>query len=116
MASGMRWGMAPPVPGVSPRHAGEMSSGMADALGRPIRPLAVLLVDGALGPLHRLLPGGPGLRLTTDLARRPRTAVRRVRDLGGVSDQARRAELLDPADVEVVDTQYPIAGAHRAVR
>src|SRR4029453_12639257 len=83
MASGMRWGMAPPVPGVSPRHAGEMSSGMADALGRPIRPLDVLLVDGALGPLHRLLPGGPGLRLTTDLARRPRTAVRRVRDLGG---------------------------------
>jgi acetyl esterase/lipase len=93
-----------------------MSSGMADALGRPIRPLDVLLVDGALGPLHRLLPGGPGLRLTTDLARRPRTAVRRVRDLGGVSDQARRAELLDPADVEVVDTQYPIEGAHRAFR
>src|SRR4029450_10861731 len=83
MAAVMRWGMAPPVPGVSPRHADEMSSGMADALGRPIRPLDVLLVDGALGPLHRLLPGGPGVRVRADPARRPCTAVRRVRDLGG---------------------------------
>jgi polyhydroxyalkanoate synthase subunit PhaC len=43
----------------------------------------MLLAHGAFGPLHRLLPGGPGLRLTTDLARRPGTAVRRARDLGG---------------------------------
>lgn len=46
-------------------------------------PLDMLLAHGAFGPLHRLLPGGPGLRLTTDLARRPGTAVRRARDLGG---------------------------------
>ncbi|MBC3190337.1 alpha/beta fold hydrolase [Pseudonocardia sp. C8] len=46
-------------------------------------PLDMLLADGALGPLHSLLPGGPGLRLATDLARRPGTVARRARDLTG---------------------------------
>jgi len=45
-------------------------------------PLDMLLADGAFGPLHRLLPGGPGLRWGVELARRPRSVLRRVGDLG----------------------------------
>jgi polyhydroxyalkanoate synthase len=44
-------------------------------------PLDLLLTDGALGPLRRLLPGSAGLRLAADLARRPRTVARRAREL-----------------------------------
>lgn len=50
-------------------------------------PLDMLLADGAFGPLHRLLPGRPGLRWTTDLVRRPRSALRRAGDLGGALDR-----------------------------
>lgn len=44
-------------------------------------PLDLLLTDGALGPLRRLLPAPAGLRLAADLARRPRTVARRGREL-----------------------------------
>jgi polyhydroxyalkanoate synthase len=45
--------------------------------------LDLLLVDGALGPLRRVAPGGAGLRLAADLARRPRTVARRGGELAG---------------------------------
>jgi polyhydroxyalkanoate synthase subunit PhaC len=44
-------------------------------------PLDLLLTDGAVGPLRRLAPAGPGLRWAADLAGRPTTIVRRLRDL-----------------------------------
>jgi len=44
-------------------------------------PLDMILADGALGPVRRLLPGGPGARLTAELARRPGAAGRRACDL-----------------------------------
>jgi polyhydroxyalkanoate synthase len=44
-------------------------------------PLDLLLTDGAVGPLRRLAPAGPGLRWAVDLAGRPTTIVRRLRDL-----------------------------------
>ena len=55
----------------------------ADEATESAAPLDMLLADGAFGPLHRLLPSGPGLRMATDLVRRPRTVFRRGRDLGG---------------------------------
>lgn len=71
-----------PVRVPAPRPA---PPGPADAVEatEAAAPLDMLLADGALGPLHRLLPGGPGFRLAGDLARRPRTVGRRARDLGG---------------------------------
>jgi polyhydroxyalkanoate synthase subunit PhaC len=59
-------------------------------------PLDLLLVDGALGPMRRLLPGSAGMRLTADLARRPGTVARRGFELAGelgqiVAGQSRRA-------------------------
>ena len=43
--------------------------------------LDLLLTDAGRGPLRRLAPAGPGLRWAVDLAGRPTTVVRRVRDL-----------------------------------
>ncbi|MFC4948027.1 PHA/PHB synthase family protein [Pseudonocardia sp. GCM10023141] len=43
--------------------------------------LDMLLTDGALGPMRRLLPGTAGVRLVADLAGRPRTVGRRGREL-----------------------------------
>ena len=45
-------------------------------------PLDVLLNDAALGPVRRLTAGPSAARLVAGLARRPRTAVRRVASLG----------------------------------
>ena len=46
-------------------------------------PLDMLLADAALGPLRRLLPAGPGVRLAAALCREPSAVARRARDLAG---------------------------------
>jgi polyhydroxyalkanoate synthase len=46
-------------------------------------PLDLLLADGALGPSHRLVPGGAGVRLAAALARRPHRVARRATVLAG---------------------------------
>src|SRR5207342_3563112 len=38
-------------------------------------------IDGGRSPLRRFAPVGPGLRWAVDLAGRPTTVIRRVRDL-----------------------------------
>ncbi|MGE3287328.1 MAG: PHA/PHB synthase family protein [Pseudonocardia sp.] len=78
--------LAPPRPVTVPARAGTVPAAGpapdADPDGAAA-PLDMLLVDGALGPLRSLVPGGSVLRLATDLARRPRTVLRRAGDLGG---------------------------------
>jgi polyhydroxyalkanoate synthase len=54
--------------------AGPRPSG-ADAA---VAPLDLLLAAGALGPAHRLAPGGAGARFATALARRPHRVARRA--------------------------------------
>jgi poly[(R)-3-hydroxyalkanoate] polymerase subunit PhaC len=60
-------------------HGGATGPDPADSAA----PLDMLLSDGALGPLRRLLPGGPGARLAAQLVLRPGTLARRARDLTG---------------------------------
>jgi poly[(R)-3-hydroxyalkanoate] polymerase subunit PhaC len=52
----------------------------ADAVAAP---LDLLLTDAALGALHRVNPGGSGLRLAAALAARPRQVATRTRNLLG---------------------------------
>src|SRR5258708_27345464 len=55
-----------------------MESTAADAVAAP---LDLLLTDAVLGSLHRVNPGGSGLRLAAALTMRPRLVARRGRHL-----------------------------------
>ena len=57
-----------------------MAAAAADAVTAP---LDLLLTDAALGALHRVNPGGSGLRLAAALAVRPRLVARQGRRLAG---------------------------------
>ena len=61
-------------PPAGPRPVG------ADAAAAP---LDLLLADGALGPAHRFIPGGAGVRFAAALARRPHRVARRATVLAG---------------------------------
>ena len=53
----------------------------AEEPGGAAAPVDLLLAAAAQGPLRRLAPGGPGVRLAAGLARRPRTVARHGRAL-----------------------------------
>jgi poly[(R)-3-hydroxyalkanoate] polymerase subunit PhaC len=59
-----------------------MSAATTARLADDAAPLDVLLVDAALGPVHRLLPNLSTAKWVASLARRPRTTARRLGELG----------------------------------